>query len=129
MGPHRDLLGVNHEHHAHYEASFFLHPSIKLTQHDASFGGGGLFESKKGELMDAVRARGLHAALYFSLYEWFHPLYKGPNPHQYVEQVCKNKQHMDIISKERERGLMLLWFAGSLTAVLFFSCFFVLFAR
>ncbi len=53
--------------------------------------GGGLFESK-GEIMDAVRARGLHAALYFSLYEWFHPLYKGPNPHQYVEQVCKNKE-------------------------------------
>lgn len=34
-----------------------------------------------GELFAACRKRGLHASLYFSLYEWFHPLYIRPNPH------------------------------------------------
>jgi alpha-L-fucosidase len=29
-----------------------------------------------GELTDAVRARGLKMGFYYSLYEWFHPLYK-----------------------------------------------------
>jgi len=38
-------------------------------------------------IMAAVRQRGLKAGLYFSLYEWFHPLYTGSDPSQYVEQV------------------------------------------
>eukprot|EP01137_Pigoraptor_chileana_P023801 Opistho-2@90706 len=39
------------------------------------------------EIMSAVRSKGLHAGMYFSLYEWFHPLYIGPKPSQYVDQV------------------------------------------
>jgi alpha-L-fucosidase len=39
------------------------------------------------DLLDAVEAHGLHRALYFSLYEWFNPLYRGPHPHEYVEQI------------------------------------------
>jgi len=37
--------------------------------------------------LNEVRNRNLHPCLYFSLYEWFNPLYRGPNPHLYVEQV------------------------------------------
>jgi alpha-L-fucosidase len=40
-----------------------------------------------GELFAAVRAVGLHPALYYSLYEWYHPLYTGPDPSLYVNQV------------------------------------------
>eukprot|EP01116_Phalansterium_solitarium_P021386 TRINITY_DN6628_c1_g3_i1.p1 TRINITY_DN6628_c1_g3~~TRINITY_DN6628_c1_g3_i1.p1 ORF type:complete len:598 (+),score=149.88 TRINITY_DN6628_c1_g3_i1:85-1878(+) len=40
-----------------------------------------------GDLMAAVKARGLHASLYFSLYEWYNPLYLGPQPHLYVDEV------------------------------------------
>lgn len=36
-----------------------------------------------GDLFAAVRARGLHPAVYFSLYEWYNPLYTGPNPSMY----------------------------------------------
>jgi len=39
------------------------------------------------ELFSALRNRGLHASMYYSLYEWFNPMYKGPHPHQYVEQI------------------------------------------
>jgi len=39
------------------------------------------------ELFTAVRNKGLHASLYFSLYEWYNPLYIGPDPHSYVDQV------------------------------------------
>jgi alpha-L-fucosidase len=40
-----------------------------------------------GDLMQAVRAEGLRAGLYYSLFEWFNTLYRGPTPHIYVEQV------------------------------------------
>lgn len=38
-----------------------------------------------GELTTAVRARGLKMGFYYSLYEWFNPLYLS-NPEQYVEE-------------------------------------------
>lgn len=38
-----------------------------------------------GELSQAVRAKGLHMGLYFSLYEWYNPLYKT-NLQQYVDE-------------------------------------------
>jgi alpha-L-fucosidase len=37
-------------------------------------------------IFDEIKRRGIHTALYFSLFEWFNPIYRGPNPHQYVEQ-------------------------------------------
>lgn len=37
-----------------------------------------------GELSKAVKAKGLHMGLYYSLYEWYHPLYKT-NLQQYVD--------------------------------------------
>ncbi|XP_065844949.1 tissue alpha-L-fucosidase-like [Oscarella lobularis] len=40
-----------------------------------------------GELTTALRKRGLHAGVYFSLYDWYHPLYRGPNPELYVSEV------------------------------------------
>ncbi len=36
-----------------------------------------------GELTDAVKSKGLHMGLYYSLYEWYNPLYKE-NPSRYV---------------------------------------------
>ncbi|HPX42406.1 MAG TPA: alpha-L-fucosidase, partial [Candidatus Hydrogenedentes bacterium] len=38
-----------------------------------------------GELTDAVKARGLKMGFYFSLYEWFNPIYRS-DPERYVEQ-------------------------------------------
>lgn len=38
-----------------------------------------------GDLTQAVRKRGLKMGLYYSLYEWYHPLYRA-DPARYVEQ-------------------------------------------
>jgi len=38
-----------------------------------------------GELTEAVRARGLKMGFYYSLYEWFHPLYRS-DVERYVEE-------------------------------------------
>ncbi|MGI6459282.1 MAG: alpha-L-fucosidase [Candidatus Hydrogenedentales bacterium] len=38
-----------------------------------------------GELTEAVKARGLKMGFYFSLYEWFNPIYRN-DPERYVEQ-------------------------------------------
>jgi alpha-L-fucosidase len=38
-----------------------------------------------GDLSTAVKAKGLHMGLYYSLYEWFNPLYKS-NPEKYVSE-------------------------------------------
>ncbi|MBC7508300.1 MAG: alpha-L-fucosidase [Ferruginibacter sp.] len=38
-----------------------------------------------GELANAVKAAGLHMGMYYSLYEWFHPIYKT-NPEKYVAE-------------------------------------------
>jgi len=39
------------------------------------------------ELYSELKDRNIHAALYYSLFEWFNPLYTGPTPHKYVDQV------------------------------------------
>eukprot|EP01121_Diplochlamys_sp_Union-15-3_P006860 TRINITY_DN1740_c0_g1_i2.p1 TRINITY_DN1740_c0_g1~~TRINITY_DN1740_c0_g1_i2.p1 ORF type:complete len:456 (+),score=65.14 TRINITY_DN1740_c0_g1_i2:87-1454(+) len=39
------------------------------------------------DLSTAVRNAGLRMGYYYSLYEWFHPLYIGGNPKQYVEEI------------------------------------------
>lgn len=36
------------------------------------------------DLSTAVRAAGIHWGIYYSLFEWFHPDYTGPNPEIYV---------------------------------------------
>jgi len=38
-----------------------------------------------GDLSKAVKAKGLHMGFYYSLYEWFNPLYKS-NPEKYVSE-------------------------------------------
>lgn len=38
-----------------------------------------------GDLSDAVKAKGLHMGFYYSLYEWFNPLYKS-NVNKYVSE-------------------------------------------
>ena len=38
-----------------------------------------------GDLTQAVKAAGLHMGFYYSLYEWYHPLYRS-NVNQYVDQ-------------------------------------------
>lgn len=38
-----------------------------------------------GELTEAVKARGLYMGFYYSLYEWFNPIYRS-DPARYVEQ-------------------------------------------
>lgn len=37
-----------------------------------------------GDLTKAVKAKGLHMGFYYSLYEWFNPLYKS-NPDKYID--------------------------------------------
>lgn len=49
-----------------------------------------------GELTAALRARGLHAGVYFSLFDWYHPLYIGPQPELYVSEVM-TPQLMELI--------------------------------
>jgi len=39
------------------------------------------------ELFEAVQQQGIHPGVYYSLYEWFHPLYVGTDPELYVQQV------------------------------------------
>eukprot|EP00164_Ancoracysta_twista_P001134 GFYU01001487.1.p1 GENE.GFYU01001487.1~~GFYU01001487.1.p1 ORF type:complete len:497 (-),score=143.01 GFYU01001487.1:99-1511(-) len=50
-----------------------------------------------GELLDAVEAAGLHRGAYYSLYEWYNPMYRGDDPHQYVEAKMLPELH-DLIS-------------------------------
>lgn len=40
-----------------------------------------------GAIMNATRSRGLHAGLYFSLYEWYNPIYRGSNPEVHPHSV------------------------------------------
>jgi len=40
-----------------------------------------------GDLLTTAKNSGLRAGAYYSLYEWFHPLYTSPNPQIYVEQI------------------------------------------
>jgi len=49
------------------------------------------------DLFTALRARGLKAAMYFSLYEWFHPLYRGADPHSYVDMIMLPQMY-DLIN-------------------------------
>ena len=50
-----------------------------------------------GELMDAVRAKGLHPGLYYSFMEWHNPLYDNDRP-RYVDEVMI-PQIKDIITR------------------------------
>jgi alpha-L-fucosidase len=36
--------------------------------------------------LKSMRDAGVHAGLYHSVFEWFNPLYRGPNPQSYVDQ-------------------------------------------
>ena len=49
------------------------------------------------EIMQAVRAAGLHAGLYYSLFEWFNPLYLS-SPSTYVDQVMY-PQLLDVVTR------------------------------
>jgi len=40
-----------------------------------------------GELSAAVKNAGLTFGLYYSLFEWYNPIYRGPRPSDYVTQV------------------------------------------
>ena len=48
------------------------------------------------DIMQAVRAAGLHAGLYYSLFEWFNPLYLS-SPSTYVDQVMW-PQLVDVVT-------------------------------
>jgi alpha-L-fucosidase len=57
-----------------------------------------------GELTAAVKRRGLHMGAYFSLYEWYHPLYRSPHPEQYVQEVML-PQLYDLITTYQPTNL------------------------
>ncbi|XP_011270296.1 hypothetical protein CAOG_08685 [Capsaspora owczarzaki ATCC 30864] len=61
-----------------------------------------------GELFTAFRKRNLHAGMYFSLFEWYNPLYTGPNPEEYVDEIMTPQLH-DIINTYQPD---LLWTDG-----------------
>jgi len=51
-----------------------------------------------GELFAEARNRpGFHPGMYYSLFEWFHPLYIGPNPEDYVQQIMLPQMY-DLIN-------------------------------
>lgn len=50
-----------------------------------------------GELTEAVRARGLKMGYYYSLYEWYHPLYRT-NVSEYVEEHL-HPQFKDLVDR------------------------------
>jgi len=68
----------------HHEG-FTLWPSAQSWNWNAKDIGPGRDLLK--ELMTEVRKQGLHAGLYFSLYEWFHPLYISSTPEDYVNEI------------------------------------------
>ena len=65
----------------HHEG-FALWPSSRSWNWNAS--DAGPHRDLAGDLIDAVRAEGLHMGFYFSLYEWFNPLYRE-DVHSYVD--------------------------------------------
>jgi len=50
-----------------------------------------------GEIMNATRAAGMHAGVYFSLFEWYNPLYLN-NATEYVNQIMF-PQWVELLSK------------------------------
>lgn len=52
-----------------------------------------------GDLANAVRAKGLKMGYYYSLYEWYHPLYKA-DPKRYVEEHMV-PQIKDLVTRYR----------------------------
>ena len=64
-----------------------------------------------GELTTALRAEGLHAGMYFSLFEWFNPILNGPNAHDYVTQVMLPQMHELVTQYEPD----ILWTDGEWT--------------
>ncbi|HOJ67847.1 MAG TPA: alpha-L-fucosidase [Candidatus Hydrogenedentes bacterium] len=50
-----------------------------------------------GELVEAVRARGLRMGFYYSFYEWFNPLYRS-DVHRYVDQYML-PQMKDLVTR------------------------------
>ena len=60
-----------------------------------------------GEIMEAVRGAGLHAGMYFSLYEWFHPFYLS-NVTKYVDEILQ-PQFRDLIDNYKPD---ILWCDG-----------------
>ena len=50
-----------------------------------------------GDLIEAVRARGVRMGFYYSLYEWFNPLYKE-DVHKYVDQHML-PQFQDLVQR------------------------------
>ncbi|MBT5427533.1 MAG: alpha-L-fucosidase, partial [Bacteroidetes bacterium] len=50
-----------------------------------------------GEICEAVREKGIRAGLYYSLYEWYHPLYKTDVP-RFVEEHF-HPQFKDLVSR------------------------------
>ena len=63
-----------------------------------------------GEIMEATRKAGLHAGMYFSLYEWFHPFMS--NITKYVDEVMY-PQWMDLIDNYKPD---VLWLDGDWVA-------------
>ncbi|MDR1331108.1 MAG: alpha-L-fucosidase [Tannerella sp.] len=52
-----------------------------------------------GELTEAVRSEGLHMGFYYSLYEWFNPLYKSDPDRYVVEHMLP--QMKDLVNRYR----------------------------
>ncbi|HPO09721.1 MAG TPA: alpha-L-fucosidase, partial [bacterium] len=52
-----------------------------------------------GDLINAVREKGLRMGFYFSLYEWYHPLYQKDLP-RYVDQHMLPQMH-DLVERYR----------------------------
>ena len=50
-----------------------------------------------GELTEAVRARGLKMGLYYSLYEWYNPLYLSDKPRYVAEHMMP--QFKDVVTR------------------------------
>ena len=70
-----------------------------------------------GEIMQATRDAGLHAGMYFSLYEWFHPFYTS-NVTKYVDEVL-HPQWRDLIDNYKPD---ILWCDGEWEQVTPRSC-------
>jgi alpha-L-fucosidase len=61
-----------------------------------------------GDLLTAARAANLHAGVYFSIYEWYHPFYTGPNPEKYVDEILI-PQFYDLVNTYKPE---ILWCDG-----------------
>lgn len=97
---HVQLAVLTSKHHDGYE----LWPSSQAEGWCAPDVGPGV--DLVGLFMNATRAAGVRAGLYHSVFEWFNPLYRGPDPARYVQEKLIPDLHQLVALYQPDMLLM-----------------------